>query len=132
LLLHLGKHGLGAQERTFDVDGGDSIPLLTGYFVERMALDIEKDRRVVDEDIDSPEHLYGLGRHACSIFLPRNIDLQSDGFAARCGDLFDDILTVEDISDDNCRPFCGKPATIGCADVPRSSGDDGDFTTPAS
>jgi hypothetical protein len=75
------------------------------------------------------ERLHRFRRHPRGIFLPRNIDLQSDGLATlRCNLLYN-AFAVENVGDDKRRALRGEPATIGGADVPRSTGDDGDLTT---
>jgi hypothetical protein len=94
-----------------------------------MALDIEENRRVVNENIDSTEGLHRLYRHSRGIFFPGDIDLQSYGLAARRGNLLDDTFAVENVCDDNRSALRRKPATIGCANVPRSSRDNSDLAT---
>src|SRR4029453_14141163 len=94
-----------------------------------MALDVEENRRIVDQDVDPAERLQRFRRHPRGIFFPRNIDLQSDGLATLRSNLLYNASAVENIGDDKRRALHGEPATIGGADVPRSTGDDGDLTT---
>src|SRR5512132_1825171 len=94
-----------------------------------MALDVQENRRVVNENIDSAEGLHRLYRHSRGIFFPGDIDLQSYGLTARRGNLLYDTFAVENVSDDDCSALRRQPATIGCANVPRSSRDDSDLAT---
>ena len=47
-----------------------------------MALDVDEDRGVVDEDIDAAEGFHGFGRHAVGIFFLRHVDFERQRFAA--------------------------------------------------
>src|SRR5262249_54877004 len=94
-----------------------------------MALDIEKDRRVVNENVDTAEGPQRLHRHPRGIFLPRDIDVQGYRLAPTCSNFLDDAFAVENVGNNDCRALPGEPATIGGADVSRPTGNDSDFTT---
>src|SRR5512145_2508237 len=74
---HLREYRLGAKKRAFDIDRGDAVPLFSRNFIKRMALDIDKYRRVVDQDIDAPKGVHRLRGHAVGVLFLGNIDRQS-------------------------------------------------------
>ena len=92
-----------------------------------MALDVDEDRRVVDEDIDAAEGFHRFRRHAVGVFFLRNIDFQRERFSALGANLVGYWLAVENIGDDDRRAFFGQLAAIRRADMARAAGDDGDL-----
>ena len=90
-----------------------------------MALDVDEDRGVVDENIDAAERLDGFGRHAVCVLFFRHVDLQRERFAAFGANLGCNGLAVENIGDHHRRAFRDEFAAIGRADVTRTAGNDG-------
>ena len=99
---------------------------LTGYFIERMALEVNENRRVVDQDIDPAERLHRFRRHPRGIFFPRTSTF-SDGLAT----LRSNLLTALSPSRTSATTTASSASLPGGADVPRSTGNDGDLA-PAS
>src|SRR3990172_5721495 len=117
LLFHLLENRLGAQKRPFDVDRRNAVPFLRGNLIKRMALDIDKDRRVVDQNIDATELLDRFGGHAVRVLFTRHINLERQRLPALRSDLLGDALAVQDIRDDYRRTLGGKFTRVGRADI---------------
>ena len=105
LFFHLRKDRLGAEKRPFDIDRRNAVPFLGGNLVKRMALDSDKDRRIVDQNIDAAELFDRLGGHAVGVLFAGHIDLERQRLAALRSDLLGDALPVQDIRNHNRRAF---------------------------
>ena len=90
-----------------------------------MALDVDEDGRVVDQNIDAAECFHRFGCHAVGIFFLRNIDLERQCLAAFRANLLGDSFAVKNIGDDDRGAFFRQAPAVCRADMARAAGDDG-------
>src|SRR5205807_1325714 len=121
LLFHLREDRFRAEKRTFDVDRRDPIPFFRRYFVKRLPLDVDEDRRVIDEDVDPTESLHGLGRHLDRILFFRNIDFERHRSTACRRDLLDDLIAVQHVRDDTRCVVTGRARDIAAGMTRRAA-----------
>jgi hypothetical protein len=87
-------------------------------------LDVDKDRRIIHQNIDPSESLHRLQSHLTGVRFVGDIDRERQRFTARCTDLVCYGLAIENIGDDNRRAFVGQLSSVRGADMARATGDD--------
>ena len=131
---HVWDHVLAAQEGADDVDGEELLPLLPRHLPERF--DRLHVAGVVDQDVDLPVRLHGLGDHGLHLLFVRYVDLDRERLSPAFFDLLGDRVdgsghVVDLVHGSRCENDLGSG--VGHAegdalsDSPACSGDDCDL-----
>src|SRR5262245_50677120 len=92
-----------------------------------MSLDVDEDRRVVDQDIDAAEAFHRFGCHVVRVLFFGDIHLERESITTGVANFIRDGLAIKNIGDDDRGTLLRQLATVCRADVSRAARDDGNF-----
>lgn len=124
--LHGWDDGLSAQERASQIYVHHSIPLSQRHVAQTVGREIDHDRRIVDQDVDSPEGVDRRLGHCGSGFSGAHVDADGVALAAESvGDLLRSLYV--DVGNDHRCAGLREGRGIDHPNTTGSAGDDGDL-----